>query len=193
MILISLRFVVSLKATRIFGPFIKFLKISTVALLSWFALAIIIEAVSSFFLITLLAPYEGCSFYSCLKIIAASSVGVVGFHRMQDRREAELSLATLSILLNVIVVGIVIAKINFSYKEIVRRGKLFYYKDLFEARYRYKPHPQFGFLAALQFPFGSALLPLLCVVRSLERKRKLFSQRKAESVLSSLQHQNDKP
>ena len=60
---------------------------------------------------------------------------------MQDRREAELSLATFAILLNVIVVGIVIAKINFSYKEIVRRGKLFYCKDRFEARYRYKVPP----------------------------------------------------
>ena len=185
MIFISLRFFVSLKATRIFGPFIKLIKISIVTLLSWLILTLLIVSGASFFLQTLLAPYEGCSsFYSCLKVVVASSVGVVGFHRMQDRREAELTLATFAILLNVIVVGVVIAKINFSYKEIVRRGKLFYYKDLFEARYRYKPHPQFGFLAALQFPFGSALVPLLCVVRSLERKRKLFSQRKAESVLS---------
>ena len=108
---------------------------------------------------------------------------------MQDRREAELAIATLAILLNVIVLGIVVAKINFSYKDIVRRGKLFYYKDIFEARYRYLPHPQYGFLASLQFPFGVPLLACLCKVRSLERKRKRYLRKKARENLLPLEEQ----
>ena len=80
MILISIRFFVSMKATRLFGPFIKLLKISALALLSWLTLAILIVSGTSFFFQTLLAPYDGCSsFYSCLKIVIAANVGMPRF------------------------------------------------------------------------------------------------------------------
>ena len=68
--------------------------------------------------------------------------------------------------------NMVIAKINSSYKDVSVRGKLFYYKELFDLRYLYKLDPQYGFLMAMEHPFSLFILPSLCCLKCLERRRR---------------------
>ena len=62
---------------------------------------------------------------------------------------ANLSLATFSIVLAGVLMNMVIAKVNHIYSGVVRKGLLFYYKELFDLRYVYKLDSRYGYLASL--------------------------------------------
>ena len=64
----------------------------------------------------------------------------------------------------------VIAKINGTYQEVVRKGTLYYYKDLFDQRPLYSLDSKYGFLVALEHPLSALLSPTLCIVKYLERR-----------------------
>ena len=66
----------------------------------------------------------------------------------------------------------VIAKINSIYTDVVRKGTLFYYKELFDLRYIYRLDPRYGYLASLEHPFSLLLVPTLCIVKCIERRAK---------------------
>ena len=68
--------------------------------------------------------------------------------------------------------NMVIAKINTNYKEVTRKGTLYYYKDIFDQGYLYSLDPKYGFLVALEHPLSAFLAPTLCIVKCLERRRK---------------------
>ena len=46
-------------------------------------------------------------------------------------------------------VNMVNAKINNIYTEVVRKGTLYYYKELLDLRYVYKLDPHYGYLSSL--------------------------------------------
>ena len=70
----------------------------------------------------------------------------------------------MTLILGAVFVNMVIAKINSSYNEVSRKGKLYYYKDIFDLRYHYKLDPKYGFLMTLDQYFSFLLLPFICVI-----------------------------
>ena len=76
-------------------------------------------------------------------------VGRVVFDRMDNNWTANLSLGAFSIILGAVLMNMVIAKINHIYSEVVRRGTLFYYKELFDLRYLYRLDSCYGYLTSL--------------------------------------------
>ena len=76
-------------------------------------------------------------------------VGRVIFTGMDGNWAANLALASFSVILAAVLVNMVIAKINNIYSEVVRKGTLFYYKELFDLRYLYSLDNKYGYLAAL--------------------------------------------
>ena len=52
-------------------------------------------------------------------------------------------------ILAAVLVNMVIAKINNIYTEIVRKGTLFYYKELLDLCFVYKLDPRYGYLSSL--------------------------------------------
>ena len=111
-------------------------------------------------------------------------VGRVVFTGMDGNWAANLALASFSVILAAVLVNMVIAKINNIYSEVVRKGTLYYYKELFDLRYSYKLDGKYGFLSSVEFPFSFVLLPTLCLVVCLERRMK--RQREQEEKDSSL-------
>ena len=75
-------------------------------------------------------------------------VGRVKFDRMDGFWPAQLSFAFFAYV-GVILITIVIAKINSIYKTVLRKGTLFYYKEVFDLRYIFHLDPQYGFLSSL--------------------------------------------
>lgn len=65
----------------------------------------------------------------------------------------------------VLFLSMLIAQMTNTYNSIVRRGQLFYYKDIFDMRYYYNLDERYGALIALDFPFSVLmvfyLVPLL--------------------------------
>ena len=76
---------------------------------------------------------------------------------MDGNWAANLALACFAVILAAILVNMVIAKINHTYAEVVRKGTLFYYKELFDLRYLYKRDPRYGYLASLEHPLSIVL------------------------------------
>ena len=103
---------------------------------------------------------------------------------MDGNWAANLALACFAVILAAILVNMVIAKINHTYAEVVRKGTLFYYKELFDLRYLYKRDPRYGYLASLEHPLSIVLLPTLCVVKCLERRKKKRLQLERSQFLS---------
>ena len=75
-------------------------------------------------------------------------------------------------ILAAVLTNMVIAKMNSTYQEVRRKGTLLYYKELFDLRYLYKLDNRYGYLVALEHPFSLLLLPTLCILKCLERRRK---------------------
>lgn len=71
----------------------------------------------------------------------------------------------MTLVLSGVLMNMVIAKINASYKEVSRRGTLYYYKELFDLRYIYKLDTEYGFLSSVEHPFSLLLAPLLCCLK----------------------------
>lgn len=174
MISISFRFFFSLKVTKVFGPFTKLMKINAVSLLPWILLAILLLLFSSSSLYVLLSeqPDTCSSVYSCLKVLIEGGVGAVRFSKLGSEWFGFLFFGAISLIISAVSMNMVVAKINSSYKEVSRSGKLHYYKDLFDLRYLFKLDPKYGFLMALEHPFSTFLLPSLCYVKCLERRKK---------------------
>ena len=82
-------------------------------------------------------------------MLIEATVGHVKFDQMDDNWPAKLSLALFSYMLGVVVMNMVIARINSIYKTVLRKGTLFYYKELFDLRYVFCLDPQYGFLSSL--------------------------------------------
>ena len=74
-------------------------------------------------------------------------------------------------ILAAVLMNMVIAKMNSTYQEVRRKGTLLYYKELFDLRYLYKLDNRYGYLVALEHPFSLFLLPTLCILKCLERRR----------------------
>ena len=58
-------------------------------------------------------------------------IGRVRFQLLANNWAANISFGAFSIILAAVLVNMVVAKINASYTSIVKKGALFYYKDLF--------------------------------------------------------------
>ena len=99
-------------------------------------------------------------------------VGRVQFAQMDGNWAAKIWFGVFTLVLGVVVLNMVVAKINSIYSEVVRKGTLFYYQDLFDLRYLFRLDPQYGFLASLEHPFSLFLLPALCVLKCLERRKR---------------------
>lgn len=84
MISISFRFYFSLKATRIFGPFTRLIKINAVSLIPWVIVTGMLILLSGSSLHILLAEQSlTCSsVYSCLKVVIEGGVGAVRFNHL---------------------------------------------------------------------------------------------------------------
>lgn len=147
---ILLRFFFSLKITRVFGPFSKLISFNFFSLLTWalFTFSLILLMDNS--LSILVQEDQACdSLSSCGKILVEAMVGRVLFSKLGNNYAAFLSLASFAIILAAVLMNMVIAKINHNYTEVVRKGTLFYYKDLLDLRYTYKLDPRYGYLASL--------------------------------------------
>lgn len=89
------------------------------------------------------------SLYSCMKVLIEAGVGAVRFHHLGASLTGFLFLIIASYILAAVLMNMVIAKINSSYKEVSRKGTLHYYKDLFDLRNLYKSDSKYGYLVAL--------------------------------------------
>ena len=89
------------------------------------------------------------SFFFTFKItrLFGLFVGRVVFTKMASNWAANLSLGAFSIILGAVLVNMVVAKINHIYSEVVRKGTLYYYKELFGLRY--KLDQRYVYLSAL--------------------------------------------
>ena len=76
-------------------------------------------------------------------------VGRVVFGELDGNWSAIVSVCGLSVILGGVLVNMVVAKINHIYSEVVRKGTLYYYKELFDLRYTYKLDSRYGYLASL--------------------------------------------
>ena len=182
MISISFRFFFSLKATRVFGPFTKLIKINAVSLLPWLLVTVILLLFSSSSLYVLLSeqPASCSSLYSCMKVLIEGAVGAVRFQHLGSEWAGFFFFGSVTLILAAVLMNMVIAKINSSYKEVSRKGTLHYYKDLLDLRYLYKLDFNYGYLVALEHPFSILLLSSLCFLRSVERR----SRRQREEELT---------
>ena len=81
MISISFRFYFSLKPTRVFGPFTKFIKINAVSLIPWVLVTSGFILLSGSCLYILLAeqPETCSSVFSCMKVVIEGGVGALRF------------------------------------------------------------------------------------------------------------------
>ena len=91
---------------------------------------------------------------------------------MDGKWAANISFAIFTYILGVVLLNMVVARINSIYSTILRKGLLFYYKELFDLRYLYQLDPHYGYLASLEHPFSIILLPTLCIVKCLERRKR---------------------
>ena len=150
MTLFLVRSFFSFKVTRVFGPFIKLITISMAGLLVWSLFCLLIILIMANFLSTLLQENTGChGLHSCGSLLIETMVGRVIFTSMDVNWSANLALASFSVILVAVLVNMVIAKINNIYSEVVRKGTLFYYKELFDLRYLYSLDNKYGYLVAL--------------------------------------------
>ena len=134
-IVISMRFYFSLKATRIFGPFTKLIKLNAIALAQWLTFMLLLLLVATNYFSVLLHQNQACSgLYSCLKGLIESTVGRTDFSKADNNWSANLSIMISAYILAAILTNMVIAKMNSTYQEVRRKGTLHYYKDLFDLR-----------------------------------------------------------
>ena len=148
--LISFRFYFSLKATRIFGPFTKLIKLNAIALSRWLLFMLFILVIVSNFFDILLAENKSCSgLYSCMKGLIEATVGKTDFEKNDNNWSANIALIGVAYILAAVLMNMVIAKMNSTYDEVQRKGTLQYYKELFDLRYIYKLDPEYGHLVAL--------------------------------------------
>ena len=133
MIAISFRFYFALKATRVFGPFTKLIKLNALSLLPWLLLSALVFLFASSSLFTLLSEQpEACgSLYACFKVLLEGGVGAVRFSHLGHEWSGFLFFGSVTLVIAAVLMNIVIAKINASYKEVSSRGTLHYYKELF--------------------------------------------------------------
>ena len=166
MISISFRFFFSLKATKVFGPFTKLIKINALSLMPWVFLTALLLLFSSNSLYVLLSeqPSTCSSVYSCLKVLIEAGVGAVRFGKLGSEWVGFLFFGGITLVVAAVLMNMVIAKINSSYNEVSRRGTLYYYKDLLDLRYLYFPDPQYSFLVAIEHPFAMYLMPSIFLV-----------------------------
>ena len=151
--LISFRFYFSLKATRLFGPFTKLIKLNALALSQWLLFMLLILLTGSSFFSILLSENQACSgLYSCMKGLVEATVGKTDFEKNEGNWSANIGLMALAYLLAAVLTNMVIAKMNSAYQEVLRKGTLQYYKELFDLRYLFKLDPEYGYLVALEHP-----------------------------------------
>ena len=182
-----LRLFFSFKVTRHFGPFTKILTHSFLSIIVWGFMTCFFILLMNNYLYILLSGSGGCEgLFSCRFPLIEAMVGKVLFSEMEGNWAANLSFIVMAYLLGIVLLNMVVAKINTIYTEVVRRGTLFYYKDLFDLRYLYRLDSQYGFLASVEHPFSIFLLPTLCIVKCLERRRK---QEEAREMLQDLMKQ----
>ena len=70
----------------------------------------------------------------------------------------------MTLVLGTVLMNMAVAKINSSYNEIYKKGKLYYYKDIFDLSCQYKLGTKYGFLMTLDQYFSFLLLPFICVI-----------------------------
>ncbi len=162
LLLLWIRFFFHLKGVSFFGPFIKIISMNCWHLLSWLFSFIITILVSTQFLITLLSQKltseDGCAnFKQCLFLLVEGSLGEVNFSAMAQDVAAEFSYSALVIIFMVLFMSVLIAQMTNTYKNIVKRGVLFYEKEIFDLRYYYYLDDRFGALVVLDFPVSVPL------------------------------------
>ena len=118
MIAVSFRFFFALKATRVFGPFTKLIKINAVSLLPWVLLTSLILLFSGSSLYVLLSETNNScsSLYSCIKVLIEGGAGAVRFDKIGSEWAGVLFFGTSTLITAAVLMNMVIAKINASYK-----------------------------------------------------------------------------
>ena len=124
MISISFRFFFSLKATKVFGPFTKLIKINALSLMPWVFLTALLLLFSSTSLYVLLSeqPHSCSSVYSCMKVLIEAGVGAVRFGNLGSEWVGFLFFGGITLVVAAVLMNMVIAKINSSYKDVSRSG-----------------------------------------------------------------------
>lgn len=84
-------------------------------------------------------------------------MGEVNFDAMQNLFSAQLFYSVFVIIFMVLFLSMLIAQMTNTYNSIVRRGQLFYYKDIFDFRYYYNLDDRYGALIALDFPLSALM------------------------------------
>ena len=120
-ILLSFRFYFSLKATRVFGPFTKLIKLNAVALSQWLLFMLLLLLIASSFFYTLLSQNNACSgLYSCSKGLIEATVGRTDFTKNDNNWSAHIALMAVSYVLAAVLTNMVVAKMNSAYVEVQR-------------------------------------------------------------------------
>ena len=117
--LLSFRFYFSLKATRLFGPFIKLIKLNALALSQWLLFTFLILLIGSNFFSILLSENNACSgLYSCMKALIEETVGKTDFEKNDDNWSANIAMMAMAYILAAVLTNMVIAKMNSTYVEV---------------------------------------------------------------------------
>ena len=132
--LVFLRFFFSLRITRLFGPFVKLVELSFASLILWTLFTVLFILLMSIYLSVLLSEDQGCDgLKQCGIHLLEAMIGKVRFQLLANNWAANISYGGFSIILGAVLVNMVVAKINANYTSIVKRGSLFYYKELFNS------------------------------------------------------------
>ena len=173
-----MRFFFSLKVTRLFGPFIKVIKINALRLVKWIIVYVCSMLAATNFLLIILSQKSlnsdsGCGAYiDCFKLLLEGSVGEVNFNDMLTFKTAELFYAIFVIIFMVLFLSMLIAMMTNTFNEVVRTGELHYYKEIFDLRYLFQLDRKYSSLVSLEYPFSVIFVFYLIFLQIYEMREK---------------------
>ena len=111
MITASFRFYFALKATRVFGPFTKLIKLNAFSLMPWLFVTTILLLIlgDSLYMLLSESPNTCSSLYSCTQVLIQASVGAVRFEHLGSSWTGFLYLGCASYLFTGVLMNMVIA------------------------------------------------------------------------------------
>lgn len=141
-VVVLLRVFCSFKISRRLGGFIKVLKLSCKAFMTWIVLFAISLSMFSMMAVMLFLQKDGhkCqkSYKSCVMLFFAASLGEIDYSTMDNLLTAEILLTVFVITNMIMLLNILIAMLSNTYNNIVKKGKLYYEKELFDTWNHYR-------------------------------------------------------
>ncbi len=141
-VVVLLRVFFSFKISRRLGSFIKVLKLSCKAFMTWMVLFAISLSMFSMMAVMLFLQKDGhkCqkSYKSCVMLFFAASLGEIDYSTMGNLLTAEILLTVFVITNMIMLLNILIAMLSNTYNNIVKKGKLYYEKELFDTWNHYR-------------------------------------------------------